>query len=66
MNDLGKLRHLSEHWAEHNEDHAKTYRDWARRAEEMGKGELGRVLREIAEETERLTPLFRKALDLCA
>ncbi|MBI4698464.1 MAG: hypothetical protein HY758_06015 [Nitrospirae bacterium] len=62
MNELDKLKHLIEHWMEHNEDHVKTYAEWALKAESMGKKELSAVLREIAEDNKKLEALFKKAL----
>jgi len=32
MNDLEKLRILSSHWIEHNEEHADEFRRWADKA----------------------------------
>ncbi len=64
MDDLEKLKHLLEHWAEHNKDHAKTYLDWSEKADASGKKELARILKEIADETERLEGLFIRARSL--
>jgi cobalt/nickel transport system ATP-binding protein len=65
MDDISKLKHLLEHWAVHNTEHAKTYLDWSTRADALGKTELATLLRQIAEETEKLDELFRKADALC-
>jgi rubrerythrin len=65
MDDVSKLKHLLEHWAEHNTEHARTYLDWAKKAEGLGKGELADVLRGIARETEKLDKMFKKAETLC-
>jgi len=65
MNDIEKLRHLLEHWSEHNIDHAKNYAEWAEKAKALGRGELAGVLARIAEETRDMDALFRKASDLC-
>lgn len=64
MEETAKLRHLIEHWMEHNEDHVKNYREWAQKAEGWDRGELAAVLEEIAQENERMNELFRKALSL--
>ena len=32
MNELKKLRVLIPHWIEHNNEHAKEYHDWAKKA----------------------------------
>ena len=65
MDDISKLHHLLEHWVEHNTEHARTYLDWAKKAEALGKTELADILREIAERTEKLEGLFKKAGNLC-
>lgn len=65
MDDISKLRHLLEHWAEHNTEHARTYLDWSKKANALGKTELSAVLRQIADETEKLDALFKKAGNLC-
>lgn len=61
MTDIEKLKHLIEHWAEHNEEHAKTYLEWAEKAGESGDKEIYNILKEIAENTKRLDGLFEKA-----
>lgn len=61
MTDLAKLKKLLEHWAEHNEEHVKTYLEWAEKANASGDKELYEILREIAENTKRIEGLFEKA-----
>lgn len=61
MDDLEKLKHLIGHWKEHNEEHAKTYLDWSKKADEAGKGELAAILRELADVTLKMATLFEKA-----
>lgn len=63
MTELEKLRHLLEHWIEHNDAHVRTYSEWGRKAEGLGEKELSSLLKQIAEETKRLERLFRKALE---
>lgn len=62
MTELEKLKHLIEHWIEHNEAHVNTYREWASKAEALGKKELSAILKQIAEENKKLEGLFKKAL----
>lgn len=62
MTELEKLKHLIEHWIEHNEAHVKAYREWASKAEALGKKELSAILKQIAEENKKLEGLFKKAL----
>jgi hypothetical protein len=61
MDDFQKLKHLIEHWKEHNEEHAQTYIEWSKRADAADRGEVAALLRELAEETLKMTTLFEKA-----
>jgi cobalt/nickel transport system ATP-binding protein len=65
MDDISKLQHLLEHWSEHNEEHAKTYLEWAGKAESLGKKELAGLLKKIADETKAMDSLFKKAMEVC-
>lgn len=56
-----KIKILLDHWAEHNSEHARTYLEWAGKAEEAGEEELARILREIAVQSEKLNELFKEA-----
>ncbi len=62
MTELEKLKHLLEHWIEHNDAHVKTYNEWAIKAESLGKKELAEMLSQIAEESRKLEGLFNRAL----
>jgi len=64
MTELEKLKHLIEHWIEHNEAHVKTYGEWASKAEALGEDELSGVLRQIVEESRKLNGLFGKAMEI--
>ncbi|MDP2278294.1 MAG: ABC transporter ATP-binding protein [Nitrospirota bacterium] len=61
MTELDKLKKLLEHWAEHNEEHAKTYLEWAEKAAASCDNELSSILKEIAENTKKMDGLFEKA-----
>ncbi|OGW76991.1 MAG: hypothetical protein A3J81_02760, partial [Nitrospirae bacterium RIFOXYB2_FULL_43_5] len=61
MTELDKLKKLLEYWSEHNEEHAKTYLEWAEKAAASGDKELSAVLKEIAENTKKMDGLFEKA-----
>ena len=65
MDDISKLQHLLEHWAEHNEEHVKKYLEWAGKAESLGKKELAGLLKKIADETTAMDSLFKKAVEVC-
>ncbi len=61
MDDLGKLKHLVEHWVEHNSGHAESYLEWSKKAGLLGKDEIAAVLKELAEDTIKLNELLKKA-----
>ncbi|MCX5717202.1 MAG: ABC transporter ATP-binding protein [Nitrospirae bacterium] len=61
MTELDKLKKLLEHWSEHNEEHAKTYLEWAEKAAASCDNELSSILKEIAENTKKMDGLFEKA-----
>ncbi|MBF0472623.1 MAG: hypothetical protein HQK91_01020 [Nitrospirae bacterium] len=62
MNELEKLKKLLHHWAEHNEEHAAIYKDWAVKATELNQIEASEILNNIHEQTNNMTDLFNKAL----
>jgi rubrerythrin len=64
MTELEKLKHLLEHWTEHNEAHVKTYSEWASKAESLGEKELANILREVADKSQNLDDLFKKAMGI--
>jgi len=66
VDKLSQLKHLIEHWAEHNEEHAQNYLNWASKAAEMDKPELAAALKELAGETQRMKPLFDLAYRECS
>jgi hypothetical protein len=61
MNEMERLRHLLSHWMEHNVEHARTYAEWADKAQAEGNERLSGILRSIASETEKMNGLFREA-----
>jgi hypothetical protein len=64
MTELEKLKHLLEHWIEHNEAHVKTYSEWSLKAETLGEKELAGILGQVVEESRKLDGLFKKAMEL--
>lgn len=64
MDDLERLKVMLEHWLEHNREHARTYKEWAERADAMGRKDIARVLSDISLESERLENLFIEALSM--
>ena len=64
MNELEKLKHLLQHWAEHNDAHVQTYNEWADKAASLGNPELSLIIREIADNSKNLDELFKKAIGI--
>ncbi len=64
MTELEKLKHLLEHWMEHNEAHVKTYEEWASKVETLGEKKLAGILQHIVEESRKLNDLFKEAMGL--
>jgi hypothetical protein len=64
VEDRERLRHLLEHWAEHNEGHLETYREWAGKAGSLGVEGLEEVLKDIIDGTVKTGELLRKAKGL--
>lgn len=52
-----------EHWIKHNDDHAETYRDWAKRAKNNDMANVGLLLDDIAEMTVLISTKFKEALE---
>ncbi len=61
--DLAKLRILLPHWIEHNEEHAESFRKWARKGREMGLGEVARRIEEAVEGMEDCNRALTAALE---
>lgn len=59
-----KLLRMLEHWLHHNEDHARAFRDWADRARELGLGEVGGLLEEVARLSGMQSEHLEKAMRL--
>jgi len=57
MNDIEKLKHLLEHWIEHNEAHVKTYNEWAVRLDRIIPAEEGELSKAEKAETVKLNKL---------
>lgn len=64
MDELERLKVMLEHWLEHNREHAKTYKEWAEKAEATGRKDIATVLSNLSLEAARLENLFMEALSL--
>lgn len=57
-----KLSRLLEHWVQHNEEHVRSYREWAGKARDDGLSDAAAQIDRAAEATTSVTELFQKAL----
>jgi hypothetical protein len=57
-----KLIRLLEHWIRHNEDHVRTYREWADQARNHHLKEAASRIEEVAVMTEAVTKKLEQAL----
>jgi rubrerythrin len=64
MTELEKLKHLLEHWIDHNEAHVKTYSEWVSKAESLGEKDLANIFLEVVDESKKLNDLFKKAMGI--
>jgi len=64
LSDRTKLIKVLEHWIHHNEDHAKSYVEWAERARGIGEEATGSILEGIAAEAIRQNEKLQEALKL--
>jgi Asp-tRNA(Asn)/Glu-tRNA(Gln) amidotransferase B subunit len=62
MDDLDKLAKLLRHWMEHNDEHAETYREWARKTAQWGRDDVSTVLQRLHDETRKTRGIFEEAL----
>lgn len=58
-----KLGKLLEYWIKHNEEHAKTYLEWAKKADGEGLKDVVSLLEEASELTMSVNRLFEKAIE---
>ncbi|GLI35852.1 hypothetical protein [Desulforhabdus amnigena] len=62
LSQRDKLTKIVSHWIQHNEDHARSYREWAHRAHEMGLGDVHHLLEDVAEQTDLQNRNLEKVL----
>jgi hypothetical protein len=62
MSFAEKISRLLEHWIQHNDDHIRSYREWAEKARAQGLAEAAGKIDEAAEKTAAVSEAFRKAL----
>jgi hypothetical protein len=59
-----KLTKMVEHWLHHNQDHARSFSDWAERARGLGRTDVAALIEEAARQSLAQNELFQQALDL--
>jgi len=59
-----KFIKLLEHWVKHNDDHARTYKAWADKAQHAGMSGVAQLLQEAAEMTDAISVKFDQAAGL--
>lgn len=64
LSEVERLLKIVEHWIHHNGEHARSYRDWAKRAREMGLEEICLILEEVADATEMQNRNLEEILNL--
>ncbi len=64
LSDKEKLVKRIEHWIKHNEDHKKTYLEWAEKTRGMGLEDVANALEEVVSLTDEQNRLFEKILNI--
>ncbi|MEW6675701.1 MAG: hypothetical protein AB1348_06855 [Nitrospirota bacterium] len=62
MDKIEKLKRLLHFWMEHNNEHAKNYKDWAEKVSSSGNPELSKILYRLYDEASKLNKLFEEAI----
>jgi hypothetical protein len=63
MEKVERLKKKLEHWAEHNKEHAESFRKAAREAEEIGLMDVSKRLWEAGKSMEEASALLEAARD---
>ncbi|MBN2488674.1 MAG: hypothetical protein JXA98_06575 [Methanosarcinaceae archaeon] len=56
-----KIKHLLGHWIEHNESHSKSFRDWAKKLQAAGFGDVAGDILLAADKMDESTGYLIKA-----
>lgn len=62
LSEREKLGKLLEYWIKHNEEHAKTYLEWSKKADSNSLEDVVGLLKEASEITMSINDLFEKAI----
>lgn len=56
-----KIAKLFEHWIKHNDDHARTYKEWSKKAAAENRAAVSSLLDEAADMTLQISKKFEAA-----
>jgi hypothetical protein len=59
-----RMTTLLNHWIKHNEEHARTYLDWAAKAKSQNLDEIAPLLAEAADMTHAISHKFEAAINI--
>ena len=62
LSEKEKLGKLFQHWIKHNEDHAKTYLEWSKKANIEGLKDVVSCLEKASELTMSINNLFKETI----
>ncbi len=64
MNEIEKVKYLTDHWIEHTEEHAEELLRWAEIVENIEEGnEIAKVLRKASEKFKEAIEILKKIKD---
>ena len=63
LSERKKLGKLFQYWIQHNEDHAKTYLEWSKKAHREGLKDVAIFLEKASELTMSINNLFNEAME---
>ncbi len=66
MEDREKLRHLMEHWIEHNREHADEFHQWANKAKGFGESAVHDDIMEAVAHLNKASESLNRALQRLA
>lgn len=63
---LRKLQAMLDHWIEHSDSHAESYREWAKKASDAGEEEISREIHLAIEDNDAVTSHLKRARAILA
>lgn len=60
--DKTRLKTMLNYWLEHNQEHSQEFREWAGRAQALGKPEVGQEMLTAAREMDQASQALSRAL----